>query len=301
MVSFLYYFFEVNVMRKMIRWIKQYGWYVAISILVGILGIMFCLFIWHQINLDTLAEWKSFIISAILCLLFSYLILYFVHWIYNEIKEYIRYYVVRFLEWILLALIIYMISNHLVDRFLSVLKDKATINWLSTIGTLAVAILALLPQLRNLKSSDLIFQARLEKTNNYEYRLKIKIINSLDRVEKIKLQYVPLYYFDNRPEHNRIYVDQKISGFNGEVQSFPAFGSKETIYHTDPIKIDFNKKLKSSIIVCYAEIYVPRDNNSYYSISIYAIKDDEIELKNSFETKYEFLIKDFLSDHNICI
>lgn len=283
------------------KWIKQYGWYVAISILVGILGILgirFCLFI---INLDTPAGWISFIISAIVCLLFSCLILYVVHWIYNEIKEYIRYYVVCFLEWILLALIIYMICNHLVDRFLSVLKDKTTINWLSTIGTLTVAILALLPQLRNLKSSDLIFQARLEKTNDYEYRLKIKIINSLDRVEKIKLQYVPLYYFDNRPEHKRIYVDQEISGFNGKVQSFPAFGSKETIYHTEPIKIDFNKNLKSSIIVCYAEIYVPRDNTSYYSISIYAIKDDEIELKNSFETKYEFLIKNFLSDHNIYI
>lgn len=56
MASFLYYFFEVNEMRK---WVKQYGWYVAISMLGGILGAVFSLFIWHQKNLGTIAEWVS--------------------------------------------------------------------------------------------------------------------------------------------------------------------------------------------------------------------------------------------------
>lgn len=41
------------------KWIKQYGWYVAISMLGGILGAGFSLFIWHQRNLGTLAEWVS--------------------------------------------------------------------------------------------------------------------------------------------------------------------------------------------------------------------------------------------------
>ena len=43
----------------MIKWIKQYGWYFAISILGGTLGAVFSLFIWHQGNLGTIAEWVS--------------------------------------------------------------------------------------------------------------------------------------------------------------------------------------------------------------------------------------------------
>ncbi|MCT6890107.1 MAG: hypothetical protein M3Z87_10735 [Lactobacillus sp.] len=41
------------------KWVKQYGWYVAISMLGGILGAVFSLFIWHQKNLGTIAEWVS--------------------------------------------------------------------------------------------------------------------------------------------------------------------------------------------------------------------------------------------------
>ncbi len=41
------------------KWIKKYGWYVAISILGGILGAAVSIFICRQKNLGTLAEWVS--------------------------------------------------------------------------------------------------------------------------------------------------------------------------------------------------------------------------------------------------
>lgn len=41
------------------KWIKQYGWYVAVSILGGIFGAAVSLFIWRQKSLGTIAEWVS--------------------------------------------------------------------------------------------------------------------------------------------------------------------------------------------------------------------------------------------------
>ena len=66
MASFLYYFYEVNVMS----WLKKYLWYIAVSISCSLFGVIIWITIANK-NIGSLADWVSGI-GSLLAVAFAY-------------------------------------------------------------------------------------------------------------------------------------------------------------------------------------------------------------------------------------
>ena len=69
------------------------------------------------------------------------------------------------------------------DSILVFLKCRTTPSWFSALGTVTAAFLALFPQIRKLRPSNLIFQAVPECEKGLGHVIKINIFNFLDRKE----------------------------------------------------------------------------------------------------------------------
>lgn len=82
------------------------------------------------------------------------------------------------------------------DSILVFLKCRTTPSWFSAIGTVTAAFLALFPQIRKLRPSNLIFQAVTKFEKSIGYNVKINIYNFLDRSELIKGHSVKLESID---------------------------------------------------------------------------------------------------------
>lgn len=104
------------------------------------------------------------------------------------------------------------------DSILAFLKCRATPSWFSAIGTVTAAFLALFPQIRKLRTSNLIFQAVTEYKEGIGYVIKINIYNFLDRSElikghSIKLESINFYcgFTEKNKKYKKFFSDKIIS------------------------------------------------------------------------------------------
>lgn len=124
------------------------------------------------------------------------------------------------------------------DSILVFLKCRTTPSWFSAIGTVTAAFLALFPQIRKLRPSNLIFQAVTKFEKSIGYNVKINIYNFLDRSELIKGHSVKLESID-------FYC-----GFTNKNKKYEKFFSDETIsidgklHHPEIDKLSMNENKK---------------------------------------------------------
>lgn len=129
------------------------------------------------------------------------------------------------------------------DSILAFLKGRATPSWFSAIGTITAAFLALFPQIRKLRSSNLIFQAVTEYKEGIGYVIKINIYNFLDRTElikghSIKLESIDFYCgFTEKNKKYKKFFSDKITIIDGKLHHLEldklSMNENKTEYKTD--------------------------------------------------------------------
>lgn len=246
--------------------------------------------------------------------LFCWLVVFTLIWLfifkfsYGKIRNYVIKHKRVFIFFLIVmsACIMYAVQKN-ADSILHILKNKNTANWFSAIGTVAATFVALLPQIMKLKSSDLLFQVSIEKVNLKSFRVKYEITNFLNRLEKIKIENSSLKFSIFEPSMLKLGMTELFSekdslisqSFRHNVHSgdgpeqalyLPAFGEKQTIYYSEPIKINILEKFTENdfdyhedginihedsimFVLQQAKISVKRDKKIYNAETSYRIEN----------------------------
>lgn len=150
----------------------------------------------------------------------------------------------NFIKIIIKTIALAVILNEIVykkSNIVAILKYKTTPSWFSAIGTITAAFLALLPQIKKLRSSNLLFQAVLDYQSESGYIVKINIFNFIDRSEIIKADYiksesVDFYYGVNDKKDKKFFSDKTLD--NGKEVHHPmirmlTMSDEKNDYYTD--------------------------------------------------------------------